>query len=132
MVIDSSALVTILLREPEADRFTAAIIAAPARLVGAPSRLETAMVAVGRLGPAGNGLVERLIRTIAAEVVSFFTPDQAQRAVAAFQRYGKGQHPAALNFGDCCSYALAADTGLPLLFKGNDFAQTDIRPALTP
>jgi ribonuclease VapC len=131
MVIDSSALVASLLREPEADRFTAAIIAAPARLVGAPSRLETTMVAVGRLGPVGNGLVERLIRTIAAEVVSF-TPDQAEHAVAAFLRYGKGQHPAGLNFGDCCSYALAAESGLPLLFKGNDFTQTDIRVALTP
>jgi ribonuclease VapC len=93
MVIDSSALIAILLREPEADQFTTAIVAASVRLVGAPSRLETAMVAVGRLGPAGGGLVERLIRTLAAEVVSF-TPSQAERAVAAFLLYGRGQHPA--------------------------------------
>ena len=71
MVIDSSALVAILLREPEAGSFTAAIAGASTRLVGAPSLLETAMVMVGRLGPVGHALVERLIQTVAAEVVSF-------------------------------------------------------------
>ena len=84
-----------------------------------------------RLGPLGHTLVERLIQAVAAEVVSF-TPDQAQRAIAAFLRYGKGRHPAGLNFGDCCSYALADEAGLPLLFKGRDFARTDIRPAVAP
>jgi ribonuclease VapC len=83
MVIDSSALVAILLREPEADRFTAAIIATPRRLVGTPSLLEAAMVAVGRLGPAGRGLVDRLIGSIAADVTPFIA-GQASRAIEAF------------------------------------------------
>jgi ribonuclease VapC len=129
MVIDSSALVAILLREPEADTFTAAIATASKRLVGTPSLLETAMVMVGRLGPAGRGMVDRLARSIGAEIVPF-TPAQADRAIEAFLRYGKGRHPAGLNFGDCCNYALAAGTGLPLLLKGKDFAQTALRSAL--
>ncbi|MGH7121640.1 MAG: type II toxin-antitoxin system VapC family toxin [Acetobacteraceae bacterium] len=128
MVIDSSALLAILFREAEADSFTAAVVATPRRLVGAPSLLETAMVTIGRLGPTGRGLAERLIGSIAADIMAF-TERQANRAVEAFLRYGKGRHRANLNFGGCCSYALAAETGLPLLIKGNDFAETDIRPA---
>ncbi len=131
MVIDSSALIALLFREPEAETFTTAIATASTRLVGTPSVLETTMVAVGRLGPIGRSLVERMISDIAAQVASF-TPEQANRAIDAFLRYGKGRHPAGLNFGDCCSYALAADAGLPLLFKGTDFGRTDIRPALPP
>jgi ribonuclease VapC len=131
MVIDSSALIALLFREPEAETFTTAIATASTRLVGTPSVLETTMVAVGRLGPIGRSLVERMISDIAARVASF-TPEQANRAIDAFLRYGKGRHPAGLNFGDCCSYALAADAGLPLLFKGTDFGRTDIRPALPP
>ncbi len=129
MVIDSSALVAVLLCEPEADVFTAAILAAPSRLIGAPSYLETTMVLMGRLGPAARNAVGRLVGGVGAEVVPF-TLDQAQQAAEAFLRYGKGRHPAGLNFGDCCSYALAAESGLPLLFKGNDFGRTDVRPAL--
>jgi ribonuclease VapC len=131
MVIDSSALIAILFREPEAGTFAAAIAATPTRLVGTPSVLEATMVAVGRLGPIGRSLVERMIRDVAAQVASF-TPEQANRAIDAFLRYGKGRHPAGLNFGDGCSYALAAETGLPLLFKGSDFGRTDIRAALLP
>lgn len=88
------------------------------------------MVLVGRHGPPARGVVDRLIVEIAAEVAAF-TPSQARRAVEAFMRYGKGRgHPANLNFGDCCSYASAAETGLPLLFKGDDFARTDVVAAL--
>lgn len=130
MVVDSSALVAILLREPEAAAFTAAVLDAPRRLVGAPSYLETVMVLVGRHGPPARGVVDRFVVEIGAEVVAF-TPDQARRAAEAFMRYGKGRgHPANLNFGDCCSYALAAETGSPSLFKGDDFAHTDIPAAL--
>lgn len=131
MVIDSSALVAILFREPDADNFTAAIAAASTRLIDAPSLLETAMVAVGRLGPIGRSMVYRLRQSVAADVVPF-TLSQAESAIEVFLRYGKGRHPAGLNFGDCCSYALAAETGLPLLFKGGDFALTDVRAALAP
>lgn len=130
MVIDSSALVAVLLRESEADALAAAMLAASPRLVGAPSYLETVMVMVGRLGPTAYGAVDRFIGGVSAELVPF-TPDQARRAVEAFLRYGKGRHPAGLNFGDCCSYALAAETALPLLFKGDDFSRTDIRAAPT-
>lgn len=128
MVIDSSALVAILFSEPEADSFTNAIAGVPIRLVGAPSLLETSIAATGRLGPIGRRMVERLGDSIAAEIRPF-TYDRAIRAIEAFVRYGKGRHPAGLNFGDCCSCALAAETGLPLLYKGGDFTLTDIRPA---
>ncbi len=129
MVLDSSALVAILSREPDADTFAAAVLAAPARLVGAPSYLETVMVLVDRLGPAARGAVDQLISGMGMEVVPF-TPDQARSATEAFLRYGKGRHPAGLNFGNCCSYALVAESGLPLLFKGDDFSHTDIGSAL--
>jgi len=129
MVIDSAALVAILLREPESDRFMRAALAAPQCLIGAASYLETCMVMISRSGPPARLDVDRLTQVLRAEIVPF-TASQAQRAVEAFLRYGKGrQHGAGLNFGDCCSYVLAADTGLPLLFKGDDFARTDIAVA---
>lgn len=131
MVIDSSALVAILLGEAESEAFTSAILAAPARLVGAPSYLETAIVLIGRLGAGADDAVDLLLQRLGAELVPF-GPDQARRALGAFRRHGKGGHPAALNFGDCCSYALAAETGEGLLFKGQDFARSDLRPALAP
>ena len=126
MVIDSSALVAILLREPDADEFSAAIAAARPRLIGSPSVLETTMVMVGKFGPAGRAVVARLLQDTAAEIVSF-TAAHAELAITAFLRFGKGRHAAALNFGDCCSYALAAERGLSLLYKGSDFAHTDLR-----
>ena len=126
MVIDTSALVAILLREPEADRFMEATIQATLCLVGAPTYLETCTVMTGRHGQAARAQVDRLLQILQAEIVPF-TEAQAQRAVDAFLRYGKGrQQGASLNFGDCCSYAVATDMGLPLLFKGNDFTHTDI------
>jgi ribonuclease VapC len=129
-VIDSSALVAILLEEAEAEPFMRRAVATPLCLVGAPSYLETCMVMVGRRGPTTRSDLDRLITVPAAEIVAF-TESQAQAAVDALLRYGKGrQHPAGLNFGDCCSYALAAETSLPLLFKKGDFTQTDVVPAL--
>jgi ribonuclease VapC len=126
MVIDSSALVAILLNETEADRFMQQAIAAPLCLIGAATYLETCMVMIGRSGADARLQVDRLVHTLRAEVVPF-NESQAHRAVDAFLRYGKGrQLGAGLNFGDCCSYALAAETSLPLLFKGDDFARTDI------
>ena len=131
MVIDSSALVAILLREPEAMAFTDAILAASLRMVSAPSYLETAMVLFGRLGPTALGVLDHLIDSLGLDTVPF-DARQAQRAAAAFLRYGKGHHPAGLNFGDCCSYALAAEADSPLLFKGDDFARTDAAVAPLP
>lgn len=131
MVIDSPALVAILLTESEVAVFEAAIYAAPVRLIGTPSLLETAMVLLGRLGPAGRESLDDFVEAVAADIVPS-TPSQAARAIDAFLRYGKGRHPAGLNFGDCRSYAVAAETGLPLLCKGNDFPRTDVRLAVVP
>ncbi|MGA3398170.1 MAG: type II toxin-antitoxin system VapC family toxin [Acetobacteraceae bacterium] len=129
MVIDSSALVAILLQEPESDRFMQTAVATPLCLVSAASYLETCMVMIGRSGPLARFQVDRLVQAIGAEIVPF-TESQSRRAVDAFLRYGKGrQRGAGLNFGDCCSYALAVETGLPLLFKGDDFGRTDVTVA---
>jgi ribonuclease VapC len=129
MVIDSSALVAILLQEPESDRFMQTAVATPLCLVNAASYLETCMVMIGRSGPLARFQVDRLVQGIRAEIVPF-TESQSRRAVDAFLRYGKGrQRGAGLNFGDCCSYALAVETGLPLLFKGDDFGRTDVTVA---
>ncbi len=130
MVIDTSALVAILLREPDAERFASAVEGAAVRLVSAVTRVELSCVIEGRKGEAGRTDLELLLRDGGIEVASV-TPQQASIAIDAFRRYGKGRgHPAALNIGDCFSYALAVATGYPLLFKGNDFRHTDIRSAL--
>ena len=131
MVIDSSALVGIILREPDAAMLEAAVYAAPVRVISAASYLETAIVLIGRVGPAGGEILDGFVASVAGEIAAF-TPSQAARAVEASLRYGKGRHPAGLNFGDCCSYALAAESGLPLLCKGADFGKTDIPLASTP
>ena len=109
----------------------AAVLDTPRRLVGAPSLPGNSHGVGGRHGPPARGVVDRFTVEIGVEVVTF-TPDQARRAAEAFVRYGKGRgHPANLNFGDCCSHILAAETGSPLLFKGDDFVYTDILPALS-
>jgi ribonuclease VapC len=128
MVIDSSAFVAILLGEPEQAAFVDAITADPTRIAGAPTVLETSMVILSRRGEAG--LAEfRAFYARAAIQTAGFEPEQLDLAVDAFRRFGKGRHPAGLNYGDCFSYALAKATGEPLLFKGDDFPQTDIRRA---
>lgn len=125
MVIDSSALIAILFREPECERFKRAINAAELRLVSAMTKLETGLVMVGRFGLEGGSELDALLRNIAATIVPF---DDHQSLIArdAFIRYGKGRHRAALNFGDCASYALAIAEAEPLLFKGTDFGATDV------
>ncbi len=128
MVIDTSALLAILFDEPERPAFTRLIAADPVRLVSAVSRVETAMVVTSRKGEPGRKAMERLMAEaeITTEAV---TGKQGEIALAAFLRFGKGQHRAALNLGDIFAYALARDRGEPLLFKGEDFAATDIEPA---
>jgi len=125
MVLDTSALIALLLGEPEAPTFRAAIEADVVRLVSAANLLETAMVIETRLGEQGGRELDLLIRVAECEVVPV---DSAQVAVArqAFRRFGKGRHSAGLNFGDCFAYALALTTAEPLLFKGSDFAATDV------
>jgi ribonuclease VapC len=130
MVVDTSALVAILLREPDADHFDRALSEAPVRLMSAVSRVELTFVVEGRKREAGRADVERLLNEIHIEIAAV-TPQQAELAIDAFRRFGRGRHRAALNIGDCFSYALAKSTDQPLLFKGNDFIHTDIRPALS-
>jgi ribonuclease VapC len=128
MVIDASVLLAILLGEPEGEDFSKTIARDPKRLVGALSALEAAIVIHARKGPAGIRELDLLLHSANATVVSL-DADQVQIARAAYETYGKGHHPAALNLGDCCSYALSRSSGEPLLFKGNDFSKTDVSVA---
>lgn len=128
MVVDTSALVAYILREPPAARLVAAIRRAPVVSLSAAGLVECTMVLVGRQGPDGSEVLDDLIERLGIEVVPV-TVRHAQLARAAFLTYGKGRHPAALNFGDCFSYALARERGEPLLFVGGDFARTDITAA---
>jgi ribonuclease VapC len=129
MVLDTSAVVTINMREPGYHRIAACVDGALARLIGAPSLFESAMVLSSRLEVDARPLLAEFIAARRIEVV-VFSEEHYRVATEAFLRYGKGRHPAALNFGDCMSYATAMLADLPLLFIGNDFSQTDVRAAL--
>ncbi len=128
MVVDTSALVAIAFVEPETERFLSAIDATAVRLISAASVLETGIVVEGRAGRGAGDDLDALIQRLGLDIEPV-TAEQVRIARGAWRAYGKGTgHPAGLNFGDCFAYALAKATGLPLLFKGNDFAQTDIVP----
>jgi len=131
MVIDTSAIVAILLREPDADRFSGCLAEAPHRVMSAVTRVELSFVIEGRYGETGRADLERSLRDARIEIAAA-TPQQAEIAIDAFRRFGRGRHRAALNIGDCFSYALAKAMDQPLLFEGNDFIHTDVQPALTP
>ena len=128
MVIDSSALIAILSKEPEHHVFEDSIRLAPARLLSAPGLVETSIVVLSRRREEGLAVLNELLADMRVETVPV-SADHARLAIDAFRRFGKGRHPAGLNFGDCFSYALAKATGEPLLFKGSDFSRTDIKPA---
>ena len=125
MVIDTSAVIAILLGEPEAQVFAEAIRDSAVRLVSAVSALEASIVIETRKGPAGGRDLDLFLHRANAEVVPF-TAEQFEVARNAYRKFGKGIHPAGLNFGDCCAYALARVSGEPLLAKGTDFPRTDI------
>jgi len=126
MVIDSSALVALLLGEAESAEFTRMIAVSATRRISAASYLETAIVMLRKFGPNARRALDRLIDELTLRIVPV-TRDQADLAIVAYEQYGKGRgHSAALNFGDCFSYALAKQTGEPLLFKGADFSRTDL------
>lgn len=125
MVLDSSVLLHILFREPGYQEVSRKLNDAPRLLVGAPTLVEAAMVLMRREGEAQVLLLEDLLRRLRVEVVPC-DEEHYYEAVAAFRRYGKGRHPAALNFGDCLSYAVAKVFSLPLAYVGDDFAQTDL------
>ncbi len=125
MVIDSSAIVAVLLNEKDAAQIAQAIEVASQRLLSAANLLEASIVIESRKGESGGRELDLLIYRAAIEIVSV-DQDQAETARIAWRRFGKGRHPAGLNYGDCFAYALAKSRGLPLLFHGDDFAQTDI------
>jgi ribonuclease VapC len=127
MVIDTSALLAILLNEPERRGFNEEIAGAATRLMSSASFLETAIVIETRKGDSGARDLDLFLHQAAIEVVGV-DHNQAQIARRAWRSYGKGNHPAGLNFGDCFVYALAKASGEPLLFKGKDFSQTDLEP----
>ena len=125
VVLDTSALISILLGEDEARRMVLAIYRDGSRLVSASSELEASMVITSRFGDDGARELELLLYKMSCEIVPF-THDQSVLAFEGWRRFGKGRHPAGLNYGDCCTYGLCLSAGEPLLFKGNDFSQTDL------
>jgi ribonuclease VapC len=125
MVLDTSALLALLLDEPEAETFRTAVEEDATRLVSAATVLETAIVIETRKGEAGGRELDLLIHKAELEVVAV-DADQVSEARRAYRRFGKGHHPAGLNFGDVFAYALTRTSGEPLLFKGDDFAKTDV------
>jgi ribonuclease VapC len=130
MIIDSSALGAIVFAEPDAETFAKAIEAATMRRLSAATFLEIAIVADNRPRMAAGRRLDDVIRQ-ASIVIEPVTERHARIAREAYRAYGRGSgHPAGLNFGDCFSYALARELAEPLLFKGTDFAKTDIRSAL--
>lgn len=131
MIIDSSAVLAILFGEPDALEIAEAIEAATVRRISAANWLETAIRIENGSGPIGGNAFDDLIRE-ASLIIEPVTVDQVAIARAAYRAYGKGSgHPAQLNFGDCFAYGLAKATGEPLLFKGRDFARTDIGAVLS-
>jgi len=125
MVIDTSALVAMLSDEPEAEQLEADVEADPIRLMSSASYLEAAIVIESRFGESGGRELDLWLHRAAVDLVAV---DAAQADVArvAYRTYGRGRHRAALNYGDCFSYALAKVSGQPLLFKGDDFGYTDL------
>ena len=125
MVIDTWALAAIFFHEPERDAFRNAIVAASSRLISAATVLEAGMVIEGRRGGGAGREFDLFIVRAQIQIVPI-DAELADLARYAWRKYGKGRHPAALNFGDCFSYALAKTTGEPLLAKSTDFASTDV------
>jgi ribonuclease VapC len=126
IAVDSSALMAILLSEPEADACATALEADPHVLISAGTMAEALIVAARR---NLRDEMETLIQDLAIEVISV-TPAAARRIAAAYEQWGKGVHPAGLNFGDCFAYEAAKEHACPLLFVGDDFTKTDIASAL--
>jgi ribonuclease VapC len=129
VILDGSAVITLLLGGPGHERLAKRLSEADWVGMPAPAVVETAMVLSSRLRPSGKALVERFLDEAEIEVIDF-TAQHWTCAADAFLRYGKGRHPAQLNFGECMSYAAGKLADMPLLFIGDDFSQTDIRSAL--
>jgi ribonuclease VapC len=128
MTIASSAVLAIVFQEPEAERFAAAIASTPTRLMSTVNWLETLMVVEGRYGAESADDALLIMQSLDIQPLAF-DREQMIEARAAWRRFGKGRHPAALNLGDCCAYAAALIRAEPLLYKGQDFSRTDITAA---
>ena len=129
IVADTSAFMAMLKKEPDADDYRSTLLGADKVLISAATAVEMHIVITARLGDPGILRLNRLLSHPLFEIVDL---DQAQMIIAnlAYERFGKGRHPAKLNYGDLFSYALAKHRNLPLLFKGNDFSKTDILSCL--
>jgi ribonuclease VapC len=125
LVIDTSAAVAVILGEPGSAELADYLENAVVRLMSAAIRVELGIVIEARLWPAGQDVVDRFLRDAKINIAEV-DADMAARAISGWRRYGKGRHPAGLNFGDCFTYALAERTGHPVLCTGNDFAATDV------
>ena len=125
MVVDTSALLALLFGEADADRIARSIASDPRRLASAFTVLETAIVVEARKGEPGGRELDLLLHRIELVNVSL-TASHVEVARDAWRRFGRGKHPANLTIGDCCSYALARVSGEPMMFKGDDFSQTDV------
>jgi ribonuclease VapC len=129
MVAGASALLAIFLAEPERREFLELITQAETRLISAANALETGIVLEARRGEAAGREFDLFLHQAKFDVVSVDS-EQMEIARLAWRKYGKGRHPAGLNFGDCFAYALAKAIGQPILFQGDDFKQTDLLPVL--
>jgi len=129
LVVDTSALIAILAAEAECERFAGRIVDAAAPSMSAANFLECGMVMSSRSGERGLSMLDRLMGRLVVDI-SAVDAQQARVALDAHLRFGRGRHPAKLNYGDCFAYALAKTTNAPLLFKGDDFAHTDLVAAL--
>lgn len=128
MIVDSSAFVAVVFREPGHEELEQKMETTDWVAIGAPTLVETGMVLIGTLGDAARPSIARLRERLDIVVVPF-TDKHWEAAADAFDRYGKGRHTAGLNYGDCMTYATARVAERPLLYVGSDFAQTDIQPA---
>ena len=129
MVMDTSALLAIVLEEPESAVLLARLNATPQPLLSAANWLELGIVIDARKGPQWLPDLDAFLDGLDVVVIAL-SLRQARIARDAYRQYGRGNHPAGLNFGDCFAYALAKERDLPLLFKGDDFARTDVRSAI--
>lgn len=129
MIVDTSAILAVLFREPDADRYADAIAAADSCRISAVNFVETAIVVESQTGSGGAHQCDAFLRR-SGIVIEVVDQEQAQLARQAYADFGKGRHRAGLNLGDCFAYALAKATGEALLFKGRDFALTDLESAL--
>ena len=128
MIVDTSAVLAVLFGEPDAERYARAMAGASRCRMSVASLLEAAIVLESCSGAAGGHELDVFVERALIELAPV-TAEHAQAARRAWRRFGKGNHPAGLNFGDCFAYALAEATREPLLFKGRDFALTDIEAA---